>query len=932
MPKAGVIAVNLNAGASKFIVDMDAAAAKVTQFKERAVSDSKAAAAGMKVLEGQLLDNKKAAESFFERMGGGSAIMKKAFPILGAVAFVNLLVDAGEKVYQFYQNIRDGEAKAAAAFRSLNAPLRETNLELAIANERLALDIARLEKKPRNTLALALAEAKAAANDLADSLDRDLQSLHKLLEEQGGGWLRHLFGKADLPEEIGGKTGFGGVIGRVAEITAAGRVEVSAAADETSLKEAQKKLDANLAKYYNEELARIEGLLKKAEPSRFDPGPNAGPRSTRYDFNPGDPKAAEMLKGIRAKLQDELAAVQERSRAGTLRERHDELKTKETTRVADPFGDRMAALGAQLEGLQAKFESIGQSESGQVMAKAYGEAAKAIAEINKALETNLDIGDQVRMRAIQNTIAMTEADIDWRTQFTASTTEIEARIRAEKSLAAAIGQGFAATRAASIEARVMQELGPKGFDKQWMGSHAAEVDVTRALVTDEFDAKDGAQAKQAIETINKQIALEEHLATVQVEGAEAVRRAMLENRIQKMRDANASQEQIAAEIRLYEVQQTNSSAASIADLNQRTKALRSMTAALIDGAAAERRAGLEAMYSDMARNGQVADIDAQRQADATEHQHEITRSAIESGNVYRDQLETIGEQVLALQRLKEVKGSTFEIELALRDLENRKLDVLVQQSLQLGSARDGVRAFFLDMQKSAQSASQTIYQTLHDTFSRGTEQLARLATGQKTDVGGMLRDVGGNLVQTQIRGAAQKGLSLIASKFHVDTGPLASLVAGKPDGTAESRAFWVRMAGVAGIIPGIPVPAGGKNLGDVIGGWFGSGSKGRGIFSFLGNMAKGFGGARADGGRVDPGRAYFVGERGPELFVPSSAGSVVANHNIGGSTIHNHYHVDARGSDLGASHRIARALEMTHNAAVSSSVRAQQERMARTPR
>ena len=34
---------------------------------------------------------------------------------------------------------------------------------------------------------------------------------------------------------------------------------------------------------------------------------------------------------------------------------------------------------------------------------------------------------------------------------------------------------------------------------------------------------------------------------------------------------------------------------------------------------------------------------------------------------------------------------------------------------------------------------------------------------------------------------------------------------------------------------------------------------------------------RATGGPVTPGRAYVVGERGPELFVPTASGSVVAN-------------------------------------------------------
>jgi hypothetical protein len=39
---------------------------------------------------------------------------------------------------------------------------------------------------------------------------------------------------------------------------------------------------------------------------------------------------------------------------------------------------------------------------------------------------------------------------------------------------------------------------------------------------------------------------------------------------------------------------------------------------------------------------------------------------------------------------------------------------------------------------------------------------------------------------------------------------------------------------------------------------------------------------RATGGPVSPGRGYIVGERGPELFVPTSAGRVESNRAVGG--------------------------------------------------
>lgn len=57
----------------------------------------------------------------------------------------------------------------------------------------------------------------------------------------------------------------------------------------------------------------------------------------------------------------------------------------------------------------------------------------------------------------------------------------------------------------------------------------------------------------------------------------------------------------------------------------------------------------------------------------------------------------------------------------------------------------------------------------------------------------------------------------------------------------------------------------------------GGGAGGGGLLSSLGAILSGvFGGVpgRATGGPVSPGRAYRVGENGPELFVPTSAGRV----------------------------------------------------------
>lgn len=55
---------------------------------------------------------------------------------------------------------------------------------------------------------------------------------------------------------------------------------------------------------------------------------------------------------------------------------------------------------------------------------------------------------------------------------------------------------------------------------------------------------------------------------------------------------------------------------------------------------------------------------------------------------------------------------------------------------------------------------------------------------------------------------------------------------------------------------------------------------------------------RASGGPVSRGTPYIVGERGPELFVPNSSGSIVPNNRMGGMTIAPVYNIDARGATM----------------------------------
>jgi hypothetical protein len=194
MAKAGVLTIDVDAGTAKFLVDMDAANAKLRDFGAGAqqsgihlVSSMQASSAAIRLLENPLGNNLRAVERFISLLPGMGKLLQAAFPVVGALAFADILIKMGTEAINFYQKIELAPARIAAAFRGLNEPLALSNDELALANDRLSAEIAKLQGEQPNTLAITLDEARVAADKLADSLDKDLGALHKLLEEKDTG-------------------------------------------------------------------------------------------------------------------------------------------------------------------------------------------------------------------------------------------------------------------------------------------------------------------------------------------------------------------------------------------------------------------------------------------------------------------------------------------------------------------------------------------------------------------------------------------------------------------------------------------------------------------------------------------------------------------------------------------------------------------------
>ena len=86
-------------------------------------------------------------------------------------------------------------------------------------------------------------------------------------------------------------------------------------------------------------------------------------------------------------------------------------------------------------------------------------------------------------------------------------------------------------------------------------------------------------------------------------------------------------------------------------------------------------------------------------------------------------------------------------------------------------------------------------------------------------------------------------------------------------------------------------------------------TKGIDLTSSLANLFIG----KADGGPVNGGQTYLVGERGPELFTPNVSGNITPNHAIGGEnsvTFSPTYNIDARNADASILPRVRAIAEL----------------------
>jgi len=800
------------------------------------------------VLEGRMTNA--FAEAINEVMRFKGALLGVGVGAIGLIAIIYAAVTLKEKLTE----LESAPSKLKAAFRDLNDPLRTTNDELAVTNDRLQNQIAKLEGRRQNTLKLSLDEAVVSADKLTSSLGKALENLEKLLKEQSVGLFRQFIGESgtkDLQKELFGEekfAGHGGFTGRVEDITDRGQEKLRAAKTEQERKKAQDQLDGELRYAYDEEINALRSRAKGIQDARDEEKKRAvRPGST---IAPEQTKDTAILEGsIRGAIRN--LEVQ-RSFVGATREnvaftgRKEELEAnKSNGKPGDVIAERLQALRDRLGEVQAKLEAVGQTDAFRAQVEGIADGIKAVDQLNKELKQyhqTLDPANEAKVKAIALQIKQTEVETQYQTKLATSDRDIANRITSLYLLADATNKGYEATKRASVETALAQKFGENFTDPK----RQSDIEQQRQGLRAVYDKEHANQIKGTVEGLGEQIKLEKDLAAAQSLGAEATRLVALQHRLEQIAKeggVEATKKLVQAEIDLYNAQRANLSSEQIAKLNQRLEAIKAISAAEAKGAEAVRQATLEAKYAELAKSGaSPAEVTATRGVDEAQHQQEITSEAAKRANVYRDQLEKLNEQVQATEKLRGTEADQVGVELALKELEDQRLQIIAHQALAVGTLTGGYKAFFTTIEQEAEKPGKILYDGMHSAVDRASSELSKLATGQKTEWKRTFQDLGQQIIKAQIESDIKKALGSIADRFPQLKLPGAAGQVKRPTGNPNDLIHVYDHAKDTGTPktssspatpPFIPIPVKSSPSGQ-----FGDGYKGGFIFSVFSDLFK----------------------------------------------------------------------------------------------
>ena len=142
-------------------------------------------------------------QTVISKMPMVTTAMNAAFDAVIVFALIDVVVKAGEKIYEFAKKNEDAARKNREAWAGTISSINQENDSLELTKTKLENAIAKLEHKPQNKLKEAIEEAKVAADELGRKLDEDIKKIADTLKGEQSGMLMHLLGQSGGDEAAG---------------------------------------------------------------------------------------------------------------------------------------------------------------------------------------------------------------------------------------------------------------------------------------------------------------------------------------------------------------------------------------------------------------------------------------------------------------------------------------------------------------------------------------------------------------------------------------------------------------------------------------------------------------------------------------------------------------------------------------------------------
>lgn len=253
----------LNAATSVEMTTTEASTAVQNQFaasversavaQGHSVSEVQAASGAIRVFEGALPI--RAVERFAVTSLGLGPILQAMFPIVGAIAFGEVIYESFEKAEKAIDGVEQAGARATAAWAAENNSLILANDSLDLTNDKLDNTLAKLEHKPENGLQVALDEDIKSADELSNTLQKAIDKSNELITKNQVGLLGQIMGKAGTSDSAKMVTD---INAQIAAVKNSYQDTIDQAGDSGASND-------NIVQIKTAELTRLEGVYSSAE-------------------------------------------------------------------------------------------------------------------------------------------------------------------------------------------------------------------------------------------------------------------------------------------------------------------------------------------------------------------------------------------------------------------------------------------------------------------------------------------------------------------------------------------------------------------------------------------------------------------------------------------------------------------------------------------